>query len=286
MEINYLNQNHCLANPSQYSKSSRNSKSKSRSKSKNQSKSERFDSNDNDYHPVIIKGRTKTAQEIVSFVSELKENKPKIKTAELVGDYSSGFGRQLIGIPPNISVKLRYTSTYSHTHTTGTMQSWAFRGNSVYDPDYTYTGHQPVGFDELAAFYDYYRVTASHIEVFSSSLTANVPIAVVVFPSRALSGQSDYVASLESTRSAYHIIATNSVPTTIIKNTATTKSLFSGQDVTDQDFGAACTTNPNKPWSWTVTTNSANGASTSSVALTVVISFDVIFSQKDLLNTS
>jgi hypothetical protein len=209
-----------------------------------------------------------------------------VKNNELIGEFNSGLGRQLIGIPPSIKVKLRYTSSYTHTHTTGTMQSWAFRGNSVYDPDYTYTGHQPVGFDELSAFYDHYRVTSSHMEAFCSSLTANVPIAVVVFPSRALSGQSDYLASLESTRSAYHVLSTNSIPVVIVKNSATTQSLFQGQDVTDQDFGSACTTNPSKPWYWTITTNSANGASTSSVALTVVITYDVVFSQKDLLNTS
>jgi len=32
------------------------------------------------------------------------------------------------------------------------------RLNSLYDPDYTYAGHQPMGFDQLATLYASYRV--------------------------------------------------------------------------------------------------------------------------------
>jgi hypothetical protein len=46
--------------------------------------------------------------------------------------------------------------------TTGT--TWYFSANSLFDPDVSGTGHQPLGFDQLAAVYNKYRVLKSHIE--------------------------------------------------------------------------------------------------------------------------
>lgn len=39
------------------------------------------------------------------------------------------------------------------------------RANSLYDPDHSGVGHQPRGFDELAAIYDHYTVIGSKIKV-------------------------------------------------------------------------------------------------------------------------
>lgn len=40
-----------------------------------------------------------------------------------------------------------------------------FRANSVFDPDYTGTGHQPLYHDEMAAVYNFYTVIAAFIRV-------------------------------------------------------------------------------------------------------------------------
>jgi hypothetical protein len=39
------------------------------------------------------------------------------------------------------------------------MSSYIWRLNSLFDPDYSGTGHQPLGFDQWAAFYGSYTVT-------------------------------------------------------------------------------------------------------------------------------
>ena len=45
------------------------------------------------------------------------------------------------------------------------VASYVFRGNSLYDPDYTGTGHQPRYYDQLTPIYGRYKVLSSAITV-------------------------------------------------------------------------------------------------------------------------
>jgi hypothetical protein len=54
---------------------------------------------------------------------------------------------------------LRYVDAFSLQCAAATLVSgYQFRINSIYDPDYTGTGHQPYMHDQLAALYAQYRV--------------------------------------------------------------------------------------------------------------------------------
>jgi len=193
--------------------------------------------------------------------------------------------RSLIGIPPMVRVKLRYADYTTHTHTSGALQNWTLRGNSVYDPDFTYTGHQPTGFDELAAFFMYYKVVASKVIVKASSLTSDIPQVVVIRPVRENVAPSDWENAVESTRSAFDFIPTNGIPMTTTENHASTAALYPGQNDDDQDFGADVGSNPTKVWYWRIDTQSS-GASTAVLAINVIAEYDVIFSQKQVLGSS
>lgn len=64
---------------------------------------------------------------------------------------------------------LRRTLRYAQTNTLdvgnfGTAQQ-VFRANSLYDPDFTGTGHQPNGFDQLMVAYNHFVVTRARINV-------------------------------------------------------------------------------------------------------------------------
>lgn len=43
--------------------------------------------------------------------------------------------------------------------------AYIFRSNSLFDPNYSGAGHQPMGFDEMMARYSYYRVFQTRIRV-------------------------------------------------------------------------------------------------------------------------
>lgn len=60
-------------------------------------------------------------------------------------------------------IKLRYGSLVTIDPTFGTPISHVFSANSIFDPDRTGVGHQPLGHDQWATFYDHYTVIGSKI---------------------------------------------------------------------------------------------------------------------------
>lgn len=70
--------------------------------------------------------------------------------------------------PATMFTKLRYSQQlilYTDNLTNRTGSEVAFRLGSLFDPDFTTTGHQPLGFDQLAAIYKLYRVYKVDIQV-------------------------------------------------------------------------------------------------------------------------
>jgi len=74
---------------------------------------------------------------------------------------------------------LRYSQQVQLDPTTGVAVQ-QFRMNSLHDPDYTGTGHQPMGYDQLCpALYQQWWVTASKITIDAVFLTDAASIASV-----------------------------------------------------------------------------------------------------------
>ncbi len=72
--------------------------------------------------------------------------------------------RSLSLFPQKIKRTLNYVEDFTFTPNAGTS-GWVFSANSLYDPDVTSTGHQPMGFDQIMVFYQYYCVVKSSIKV-------------------------------------------------------------------------------------------------------------------------
>lgn len=64
-------------------------------------------------------------------------------------------------IAPRLITRMKYSEEFTLSTLPTTIGVQQFRLNSVYDPNYTGAGHQPYGFDQLAALYLRYRVFAT-----------------------------------------------------------------------------------------------------------------------------
>jgi hypothetical protein len=70
-----------------------------------------------------------------------------------------------VGFPAERTVTLNYCDYDKMTASTGVLAKYQFRLNSCFDPDFTGTGHQPMGFDQWAAYYNHYVVESVDYEV-------------------------------------------------------------------------------------------------------------------------
>lgn len=71
--------------------------------------------------------------------------------------------------PDSVTVPLTYFSAGSFTAAYSGQQLYSL--NSVYDPDISGSGTQPVGFDQWSAFYNRYRVDKVQVEVDFANLS-------------------------------------------------------------------------------------------------------------------
>ncbi|WP_445779180.1 hypothetical protein, partial [Shewanella sp.] len=61
-------------------------------------------------------------------------------------------------LPARVITRHAYVDGRNLTNSSGALASWQFRLNSMYDPDYTAAGHQPMGFDQVSQNYGRYLV--------------------------------------------------------------------------------------------------------------------------------
>lgn len=76
-------------------------------------------------------------------------------------------------LPTVFKTNLRYVDQVRLDATVPNVQTHYYSCNSLYDPDRSATGHQPLGFDQIMPLYDHYRVLGSKITVRASNNSGN-----------------------------------------------------------------------------------------------------------------
>jgi len=78
--------------------------------------------------------------------------------------------------PARVTKMLRYSTTFSGSTTAGAITSTqVFRANDLFDPDFTGTGHQPMGFDQLMVWYNHFCVIEANIRIVCKNTTGSPP---------------------------------------------------------------------------------------------------------------
>lgn len=175
-------------------------------------------------------------------------------------------------IPDKMLTKLKYTQRQLISGTG--FQSQVFRGNSLFDPDFTGTGGQPTGFDQWSAFYGRYKVNASSILVrgINNSTTQNVQVAIVPIYGTVLASASTFAMS-SMPYSRQTILSIEGGPNIkYLKNYITTKSIR-GEKTLDDDYSAIITANPSKQFHWIVGVQDLDGLTSVNVNILTTITF-------------
>lgn len=156
-------------------------------------------------------------------------------------------------------------SAFEHVHAVGSFNFVSvFRGNSLYDPDYSGVGVQPYGYDQLCpTFYNNYFVKSSKITVYPSTLgnSSNAYFEILVVPYRAsslVSTDPDDVRRMPYCRSLRLTSSTISNKACFVSSYASTSAILSKEFGTDTLASGQYDGDPTYVWYWHVVTDSSD----------------------------
>ncbi len=161
-----------------------------------------------------------------------------------------------IGFPDVLRMSLSYVDTKDWTPgvlADGT-NAYIFRGNSIFDPDLTGTGHQPKYHDLLTGVYARYKVTSSQISLTMLNNPANETSRYLVLPHTSSTlglGAASFNDLLEN-NSLRHKQQTNpqAARRSNIRSFISTRAALGYQYSTDEKLTAPFGTNPDQQFFW------------------------------------
>ncbi len=172
--------------------------------------------------------------------------------------------------PPEITVDLIYNETVLLS--AFTTANYVFRGNSVYDTNYSGTGGQPVWFDTLTRIYRNFFVEASEIFIISYS-SSQTPLSVAVFPQLDVTYSGTYNELRDQPFSSYCTSTLYNTKCSLYSG-VTSRTMF-GMDVSNNtNYWCTSSANPTTGWYWFIRALS-EAANTTDCYLEVSIKFRV-----------
>lgn len=154
------------------------------------------------------------------------------------------------GLPNNLLTKLTYVDSIKldNTGSPGIAATQQFRLNSLYDPDYTNTGHQPYLYDQLAALYAHYCVYGVKVEFSVGTETTTSPVLIAVQPTTAISTPSDAELGAERPNSNLLVVDAGGAAQKFSKyyKIADVFGVTKRNILTDDLFQSAITTSPTR----------------------------------------
>lgn len=153
-------------------------------------------------------------------------------------------------MPNNFPTKLVFSYTEDNT-IAGGIDTYQFRGNSVYDPDYEAGGTQPAGYDELSQIYTNYCVSSAIFQISVQSLDT-VPTFVGVHAQYASATVPANIEDfMQNPNSRYMWVAPqgSSGDRKTLKFFMSSKKILNCKDLMDErNFTSDVSTNPTNQW--------------------------------------
>lgn len=143
--------------------------------------------------------------------------------------------------------KTRYVEFDGALHPTiGTADNFVYSMNSLFDPDTTGVGHQPLGFDQLMPLYDHYTVIGSRARVNFTNYSDSDSVIVTSFLKDNASTSQLTNDIIENGKCKYQILGPSDGgknQSTMIINCNPTK-FFGSKVMSDSKYSGTITTSP------------------------------------------
>lgn len=200
------------------------------------------------------------------------------------------------GVPQAMNVKLKYTDSISVT--SGTANAFTFGLNSMYDPNISGIGHQPMGYDQWTAFYDKYRVNACKVKLTVvngyNPLSSTQPLYIGIWPDYQYSGSAlNLTKLLEQPNVSYDFVTaelgggSDSIKSIeFYTSCANYFGLTKAQYSAEESYSAPVTANPTKPAYVCIQTSGFSSGATTNYWVIISFTFYATFYEPKILPSS
>lgn len=194
------------------------------------------------------------------------------------------------GAPSSMNVKLKYSDKLFFNPTT-LLQEQVYAGNSVYDPDVSSIGGQPLARDEFTALYNRYRVNGSSIKIRAVSNEGTIAGVVGLYPQVTNTGPVNLLEAIEQSKSQYRIlqVLTGGKGQASIKDYRSTAGMLGISKAAAKsktNLQSIVGSDPTDKWYWRIFTQGIDEATLCNMYVIVELTYYVTYFDKKVLNRS
>jgi len=197
------------------------------------------------------------------------------------------YSPSIVGFPNRLIAKLRYSDNKVITSTSGVPTVSVFRWNSLFDPDATGAGHQPLYYDTYGSVYDHYAVISAKAKVYIVNPESALSVIVGCLTDDDTASASAITVFMEQS-SSKHVLLTplsGSRSSTIFNMNWNCMEFLGIDPYTSQSYKTAIGSNPSEESNLMVF-SATTTSSTSNVTINVDIEFEVLFTELATPSTS
>lgn len=225
----------------------------------------------------------KRTQSIPLAIEVRAPKKSKMKSARKSTFRVPSGARASTGFPKMLRIRHRYISQNKITSTSGALTTYNFRANGMFDPDSTGGGHQPLYFDQLAALYDHFCVTASKITVRCvPAVTNTAPGAVGIFVNDDTSVvPTTWYGCAEQNSSVYKMVGAGAgAAEAVLAKKWDVRKYFATRGPGDPELQGTASADPTEQSVFTIFAQTADGtATTTDYYIVVTVEYDAIWTE-------
>lgn len=209
-----------------------------------------------------------------------KKNAQSKKTRSVVPRFTK-LGKQIYGFPPTLLTRLRYCDSYIITSTTGAVGKQVMLVNSIFDPDSTGVGHQPLYRDTYASLYDQYAVVSAKVKLTFITNGATAPMIVGALIDDDTTTSTTYYVLMEQSKGKHMALAgaTGSLSRDHMTLEWNCREQLGIDPFTSETYKSAVGSNPTEQQSLLIWASTLDGLSTANVSVLLEIDFEVYFTE-------
>lgn len=209
------------------------------------------------------------------------ETAPTTARAGAILDARPTFFNNGFGFPDRYCTRLRYCSAITLSSTSGSIGKQVWNMNSIFDPDATGTGHQPLWHDTLIGIYNHYSVTKSTLRVRFIATHATMPFIVGLIGDDDGSTSSTYETLMESNHAISDELGplTSSFSSTVLTASFNCEKNLGIDPFASQTYKTVVGGNPSELYCVTMWCKPHDGLATGTVYAIAELHQDVLFTE-------